>query len=67
MKKKVLFLFGEKNFQTKKLILFFKKKVSLKIDYFVDKQKSKKKFDVKNAYFDYIFCFIIHLLFIRIC
>jgi methionyl-tRNA formyltransferase len=57
MKKKVLFLFGEKNFQTKKLILFFKKKVSLKIDYFVDKQKSKKKFDVKNAYFDYIFCF----------
>lgn len=57
MKKKVLFLFGEKNLHTKKLILFLKKKVRLKIDYFTNNQNCKKNFKVKNSYYDNIFCF----------
>ena len=41
MKKKILLLFGEKDYHAKKLVLSLKKKVNLKVNFFSKKKKLK--------------------------
>ena len=48
MKKKILFLFGDKDYHAKKLVLSLKKKVNLKVNFFSKKKKIKKLFNKKN-------------------
>lgn len=58
MKSKVLILFGEKDIYMKKLENLIKKKnVKLTVVYSANKKKCRKKFEVKEKYYDYIFCF----------
>tara|TARA_Y100000590_G_C15664828_1_gene994054 strand:+ start:878 stop:1555 length:678 start_codon:yes stop_codon:yes gene_type:complete len=58
MKNKVLILFGEKDIYMKKLENLLKRKnIKLNVVYSANKKNCKKKFDVKQKYYDYIFCF----------
>lgn len=57
MKKKILFLFGDKDYHAKKLVLSLKKKVNLKVNFFSKKKKIKKLFNKRNGFYDFIFCF----------